>query len=312
MSRAVITKSLLTAIADAIRAKTGKSAAMTPAQMAEEITNIQGQIPDFIVGGTTFPESYTWPYRTMRNMQFARYVGAVQYFNIKEFNCGQLVKIPDKAFCQSVSSSMKETAHNTLTSVIGSNVTKLCEYAFNSCGRLVSATFPNLEEIESNGLSYTALSAANFEKLKKIGSSAFASCDKLSSVRTGSLESIGEYAFSFCTGLTKIKLSGTYPEVRFSCFGQCSYITTIDLDSQSLSTIQSSAFYFCTNLKALIIRRTDDVVTLANTGAFSNSAIASGTGFIYVPDDLVDQYKEATNWVTYANQIKPISEYTEE
>ena len=30
--------------------------------------------------------------------------------------------------------------------------------------------------------------------------------------------------------------------------------------------------------------------------------------FFYVPDDLVDSYKEATNWSTYADQIKPISE----
>lgn len=40
MSRAVITTSLLTSIANAIRAKTGKSAQLTPAQMATEIANI--------------------------------------------------------------------------------------------------------------------------------------------------------------------------------------------------------------------------------------------------------------------------------
>ena len=40
MSKAIITASLLTNIADAIRAKTGDPASMTPSEMAEEIANI--------------------------------------------------------------------------------------------------------------------------------------------------------------------------------------------------------------------------------------------------------------------------------
>ena len=40
MSKAIITASLLTDIADAIRAKTGDTASMTPAEMAEEIADI--------------------------------------------------------------------------------------------------------------------------------------------------------------------------------------------------------------------------------------------------------------------------------
>ena len=48
--------------------------------------------------------------------------------------------------------------------------------------------------------------------------------------------------------------------------------------------------------------------TLANTNAFTNTPIESGTGYIYVLDELVDSYKSATNWSTYAEQIKPISE----
>lgn len=40
MSKAIITASLLADIADAIRAKTGDTASMTPSEMAEEIANI--------------------------------------------------------------------------------------------------------------------------------------------------------------------------------------------------------------------------------------------------------------------------------
>jgi hypothetical protein len=45
--------------------------------------------------------------------------------------------------------------------------------------------------------------------------------------------------------------------------------------------------------------------TLANTNAFSNiNSICK----IYVPDESVEVYKSATNWVTYADYIYPMSE----
>lgn len=50
------------------------------------------------------------------------------------------------------------------------------------------------------------------------------------------------------------------------------------------------------------------VPTLNKVDAFSSTTVSRGTGYIYVPDDLVDDYKSATNWSTYADQIKPISE----
>ena len=52
------------------------------------------------------------------------------------------------------------------------------------------------------------------------------------------------------------------------------------------------------------------VVTLASANAFGNSGITATTGDIYVPDALVDTYKTATNWSTFANRIQPLSAYT--
>ena len=69
-----------------------------------------------------------------------------------------------------------------------------------------------------------------------------------------------------------------------------------------MSTVGASAFYGCTALASLTLRNTE-VVTLAGATAFTNTPIASGTGYIYVPSDLVDSYKAATNWSTYADQI---------
>lgn len=73
----------------------------------------------------------------------------------------------------------------------------------------------------------------------------------------------------------------------------------------SVTSIEADAFYLCQSLNKLVIR-TPIVCTLL--GKLTNNAIASGTGFIYVPDNLVEQYKGATNWSAHASQIKPISE----
>ena len=50
------------------------------------------------------------------------------------------------------------------------------------------------------------------------------------------------------------------------------------------------------------------VCTLETNFVFDNTPIASGTGYIYVSDNLVDTYKAATNWSAYASQIVAISE----
>ena len=57
-------------------------------------------------------------------------------------------------------------------------------------------------------------------------------------------------------------------------------------------------------LTRVILRSTAKVATLSFTSAFSNTDNA----IIYVPDALVDDYKAATNWSTYADRIKGLSE----
>jgi hypothetical protein len=44
--------------------------------------------------------------------------------------------------------------------------------------------------------------------------------------------------------------------------------------------------------------------------AFDQSPIKSGTGYIYVPRALVEDYKVATNWSAYASQFRAIEDYT--
>lgn len=45
-----------------------------------------------------------------------------------------------------------------------------------------------------------------------------------------------------------------------------------------------------------------------NSNDLKGTTIEKATGYVYVPDDMVDTYKSATNWSIYASQIKGMSE----
>lgn len=115
------------------------------------------------------------------------------------------------------------------------------------------------------------------------------------------------YAIAYCSNVVEISLANCS---QIPSYG-CAYNSKLErLYLNSATRIDSRAFYECPNLKTLIIGTNSTSVCLCtNSDAFSATPIADGTGFIFVPDDLVERYKVATNWATYASQIKGISEY---
>ena len=116
---------------------------------------------------------------------------------------------------------------------------------------------------------------------------------------------VGRYGLAGCTKLTSVVLPAVHTTDGNSING-CSALTKADFSN--LKTIRYSTFYSNKKLVTLIIR-TQAVANLENTSAFKDTPIASGTGYIYVPSALVDSYKSATNWSTYANQIRAIEDY---
>ena len=78
-----------------------------------------------------------------------------------------------------------------------------------------------------------------------------------------------------------------------------------------ITSIKSQAFYGCSGADAMIFSANTAVPTLENVNAFTNSSFkptAAHRGYIYVPDELVEDWKVATNWTTVADSIKPLSE----
>ena len=179
---------------------------------------------------------------------------------------------------------------------------------------------------EINGLITRGISGAyTNDKVTQIGQYAFANCKELTEINFPQVITIKNYAFRDCSKLSLISfpvveriednafwntaiIEGNFPEATHVGFNAFNTKTVTKLDFSKLSRIGQYAFKGATQLDTLILRNST-ICALANTtDTFTGTKIAAGTGYIYVPDNLVDSYKTATNWVTFANQIKPISE----
>ena len=179
------------------------------------------------------------------------------------------------------------------------------DYTFNSSMNITILDFPKLKTIGIQGLYYQKkLLTINIPLVETLEVRALASCEKLETIDLPMAINLGSYVFSDCKSLININIP-KITAISNNCFSGCVALENLDLNL--VTSISSSAFSNCTVLTKLIIR-TPQVCTLGNTNAFTSTPIASGTGYVYVPDELVEQYKASTNWVTYANQIKGISE----
>lgn len=120
------------------------------------------------------------------------------------------------------------------------------------------------------------------------------------------LQKLDAFSFYYCASLHTINC----PSVWAIYTRALGYTALKRVDFPGLVSINNLAFEY-SKLETLIIRTTSVVCKLGNTNAFTSTPIAKGTGYIYVPDNLVESYKTATNWATYASQIKSISELEE-
>lgn len=145
------------------------------------------------------------------------------------------------------------------------------------------------------------------DRITYMRSYAFFAQDSLVSVSIRKVRTVGLFAFSSCSSLVQVDMPAA-TGITDSAFSYCSQLATVDLPL--VEAIDIEAFRGCMNLSALVLRNAQ-VCILFDKSAFRDTPIASGTGFIYVPDDLVEQYKVATNWSIYASQIRPISELEE-
>lgn len=111
---------------------------------------------------------------------------------------------------------------------------------------------------------------------------------------------IGAFLFSAAYSIDKLILPDSQLEITLSMFQNCFSLKKINC--KNVKTVNSGFFNCGQILEMIFLETTPPTLTGAN---FPNiNPICK----IYVPDASVEAYKAATNWVTYANYIYPLSE----
>lgn len=183
----------------------------------------------------------------------------------------------------------------TITELVDEFTTTIMGYRFYKNTLIAKLDMRNVAELRSMSLQdATALSEVNFPALRIANSYSMSGLDSLPELSLPAIEMLSSYSVRHCDSLKKVD------------FGE-------NLGANKTLTLGMKALESNISLTTVILRPT----TLCNApyslvdSILNNTPIASGTGYIYVPDELVEDYKVATNWSELADQIKPISELEE-
>ena len=296
MAKVLISENYLIETAEAIRERTNKTETIPLINFDDEISNISagnnaveglltGSLDEYTnnrvekVGNGAF-YMYRYPFSSHSPISLSLpsvySIGseAFSYCNVKELKFKR----------ESLSLGEKAFTNSGLEYLYVAGKIEGSSNMFNNSNNLITIESPGTTSVVSYG---------------------FPNCSSLKNIIMPNLKSISYYGFKGCTSLERIY----FPEltsVNQETFQSCSNLKIVHLPKLSSLNYQN-IFASCTNLDTFILQNETEVISL-NSSVFSGTQIANGEGAIYVPDSLVEDYKVATNWSKYADQIKKLSE----
>lgn len=183
------------------------------------------------------------------------------------------------------SSKEAEVIAGTVTEYSNADITSAKQEAFRYCSKLKKLDLPNLASVPTS-MCYEdgMLAEVNLPAATVIGFTAFNSCTRLSGMlNLPKCITLNRSAFARCDLHGVDMLGGGY--LNPYCFDQNNDFTT------------------------LVIRNTNTITQMSTAPSNIFANVANVT--VYVPDNLLETYKKATNWSAIAGQIKALSEYVE-
>lgn len=205
-----------------------------------------------------------------------------------------------------ISSNVFNRFYNLASINIPENITNIGVYSFYSCWSLKGIVLP--ETITAIGYSvfyncYMLTYIVLPNNITAINDSLFYCCKCLQTISMPeSVTSMGVNIFYGCNCLKSINIPRNLTSMKANMFYEC-YILSNIIIPENITSFEHYVFYSCNNLLNCVLTCTS-VPTMSSSGIFNNiNKIAT----IWVRDELVDSYKSATNWSTYASYIKPLS-----
>lgn len=196
--------------------------------------------------------------------------------------------------------TFRQIVERSITSFTDDELTTIKGYSFYNCKELQEVSLPLVTEIPPYAFYYCSkLTAFDLSNIAKIGTHAFYSCG-VTEMKGPLITSISGSAFSHCRSLTNVEFSKV-TSIEGSAFYNCTSL--LNGKFPKVTSIKRSAFSFCSSLSSLIVgTELDDETAICTLG--STDTIPSSIGAIYVPVELVDSYKTATNWSSFADKIQ--------
>lgn len=317
----------LTAIADAIRAKTGGSALMTLDDMPDEIASISGggggNLDHYLYylfqDGTSSGTDIVLTANDLNSITTIRQYAFYQMHMADTYKMtfGRAISIIGRyAFCGS---------YLTEITLSGDHIS-VGESAFSYCPKLTAVKGQCKFEVRESSVfrecaKLEAAPALSTYYSTILGSSYFYNCAKLQTVTLpDTLTGIGSSAFFGCKALTSFNIPPSVQSISSSVFNSCTNLERVTIGTPSggsnctriASTNYGEVLHNCPAFKALVIyAETPPALSSTYLWNGSNTHVQGAfpdDGYIYVPDTSVEAYKTATNWSAYASHIKPMSE----
>ena len=230
---------------------------------------------------------------------------------------------------------------------IPNSVTSIGERAFYGCG-FTSVTIPNLvtsieDHVFTACIHLSSVTIPN--SVTSIGNGAFSACNQLASVTIpNSVTSIGDDAFNGCSSLESVTIPNSVTSIGEKAFQSCTSLTAINVgegnsayssqggvlftkskdtliaypigraDSSyiipnSVTSIRSYAFYYCTSLASVIIG--NSVTSIGSYAYYLCTSLASmtiGNSVTSIGDHAFYQCTSLTS-VTIPNSVTSIGDY---
>lgn len=274
MSLKFITEQILSDTADAIRAKTGGTAAITPADFPTEIANIPsgGGMDEKLAALMTGTANGEIVIDNIESLKMTRFV----FGRDPGLNPVEILRFPDLTTWTFGNYSGGIVSNNTSANRASESPT-LRILDLPKCRDLYIGLVNNA----TNRLTFGNLETLNAPELINL---------------YGSIRAIAatELRFKKLTNL----------------MAQCQYCPSLELfDFNGTSVLPTQCWRGCTNLKALVIRASN-VPYIYAADILQGTAIEAGTGYIYVPRAMISAYEAATNWTVYTGRFRALEDYT--